>query len=166
MHPHNQHSTRLLLGILLATIGAFGAVPTSGTLAAAGGRAPVARSAKTISVNEHGALHLTSKHGFTLNEQGTATGSISGPIKVQLKIVSTSRVTAEVTVYPKGGSITGRGTGSYHKGGTIDSFSGSMVVEGGSGSYAHAQGTGLSFGGTISQSNDAITVYVNGKFTD
>jgi hypothetical protein len=166
MHPHNHHSTRLLLGVLVVTIGTFGAVLTSGTLAAADGRAPVGRSAKTLSVNEHGALHLISKHGFTLNEQGTASGSISGPIKVQLKIVSTSRVTAEVTFYPKGGSITGRGTGSYHKGGASDSFSGSMTVADGSGSYAHAQGTGLSFGGTISQSNDAITVYVNGKLTD
>jgi hypothetical protein len=166
MHPHNHYSTRLLLGILAATIGSFGAVGASGTFASADGRPPVARSAKTVSVNEHGALHLVSKHGFTLNEQGTASGSISGPIKVQLKIVSTSRVTAEVTVYPKGGSITGRGTGSYHKGGATDSFSGSMAVEGGSGSYAHAQGAGLSFGGTISQSNDAITVYVNGKLTD
>jgi hypothetical protein len=166
MHTQIQHPGKTLLSLLAATSVSFGAMVTSETLAAAGGRAPVAHSAKALSVDDHGALHLVSKHGFTLNEQGTASGSISGPIKVQLKIVSTSRVTAEVTVYPKGGSITGRGTGSYHKGAATDSFSGSMTVKGGSGSYAHAQGADLSFGGTISQSNDAITVYVNGKLTN
>jgi hypothetical protein len=33
---------------------------------------PSARTARTISLNETGHLHLTSKHNFTLNEQGSA----------------------------------------------------------------------------------------------
>ena len=39
---------------------------------------PAARAARTISLNESGKLHLTSKHGFTLNEQGPASGTVAG----------------------------------------------------------------------------------------
>ena len=125
-----------------------------------------ARAAGTVSLNESGNLHLTSKHGFTLNEQGIASGTIKGPITVRLTIVSTSRVSAEVTFSPNGGSISGSGTGSYRKGETAASFAGSLSIAHSSGSYAHAKGSGLSFSGTIARSNDAIAVHVSGKFSD
>jgi hypothetical protein len=114
-------------------------------------------------LNETGSLHLVSKHGFTLNEQGAAQGTAKGTITVRLKIVSTSRVTAEITISPSSGSISGYGTASYRKGQTSASFSGSMSINHGTGSYSHAQGSGLSFSGTIARSNDAITVHVSGK---
>jgi hypothetical protein len=128
--------------------------------------APTAHGAKTVSLNESGSLHLTSKHGFTLNEAGTASGTISGTIYVHLKIVSTSHVTAEVSIYPKGGSVTGYGTASYHKEKTSGDFSGTMTVNRGTGSYNNARGSGLSFSGTIQRSNDAVTVHVAGTVTD
>jgi hypothetical protein len=127
---------------------------------------PAARSARTFTVSELGQLHLVSKHGFTLNEQGTASGTIKGTIKVQLKIVSSSRVTAEVTITPNGGSISGNATASYHKGESAASFSGSLSVDQGTGSYDHAQGSGLSFSGTIARSNEAVTVHVSGRLSD
>jgi hypothetical protein len=125
--------------------------------------APVARGARAISLNESGQLHLTSKHGFTLYEQGPASGTVSGTIYVRLQIVSTSRVTAEVSISPRGGSISGDATASYRRGGTTASFAGSLSISRGSGSYADARGSGLSFSGTIQRSNDAIAVRVSGK---
>lgn len=127
---------------------------------------PTALVAKTISLNESGNLRLTSKQGFTLNEQGAASGTIDGTIYVHLKIVSTSRVTAEVSIYPKGGSISGSGTASYHRGGSTGDFSGSLSIDRGTGSYNNARGSGLSFSGTIQRSNDAITVRVAGTVKD
>ncbi len=135
-------------------------------LSAAGAPAQRASSARVISLDERGALHLISKHGFTLNERGIASGTIQGTISVQLKIVSTSRVTALVTVSPHGGSISGEATASYHKGTTAAGFSGTLSIRRGSGSYSHAQGAGLSFTGTIARSNDAITVHVRGRLSD
>jgi hypothetical protein len=152
--------------MITATAMSFGAIIATAPLGADGASRLSARSARTVSVNERGALHLLSKHGFTLNEQGTGTGTISGTIKVQLKIVSTSRVTAEVTISTGGGSISGSGSASYHKGETSASFSGALTVSRGSGSYAHAQGSGLSFSGTIARSNDAVSVHVSGHFSD
>lgn len=150
----------LSLGALIAALGA-------GASLAAGTAGPLsAHAARTFSLNETGNLHLTSKHGFTLNEQGSASGTVSGTIYVHLSIVSTSRVTAEVNIYPSGGSIIGEGTASYVRGSKTANFSGSMMIARGSGSYAHAHGSNLSFSGTIQRSNDAVTVYVRGSVSD
>lgn len=165
MRHRNQHLARR--GSILSAAALSLTVIVSGApLSADGAPVPPASSAKTISVNDRGALHLVSKHGFTLNERGTASGTIPGPIAVQLKIVSTSRVTAEVTISPSGGSISGYGNGSYHKGETATSFSGSLSINHGSGRYVHAQGSGLSFSGTIARSNEAIAVHVSGRLSD
>jgi hypothetical protein len=163
-----RHPTPRTTGRALATLAAIclSGLCTAGSLGADAATAASAHAARTISVNDHGALHLISKHGFTLNEQGSASGTIGGSIHVVLKIVSSSRVSAEVTISPSGGSISGSASASYHKGATEASFSGTLSVDHGSGSYAHAQGTGLSFKGTIASSNDAITVSVNGRLSD
>ncbi len=135
-------------------------------LAKAKRRAPHAKTARTVSLNETGNLRLTSKHGFTLNERGSATGTLSGTIDVRLTIVSSDRVKAEVSIARSGGSISGEATASYHKNGVSANFSGSLSVSGGTGSYSHAHGSGLSFGGTIQNSNDAIAVRLSGPISD
>jgi hypothetical protein len=148
---------------------AAGAKARQASATAAGARAravaPRARSA-TVSLHESGNLRLTSKHGFTLNEQGLATGTFNGTIHVRLTIVSSSHVRAEVSISRGGGSISGEATASYHKNGASASFSGSLSISGGTGSYSHARGSGLSFGGTIQNSNDAIAMRLSGSISD
>jgi hypothetical protein len=134
----------------------------TGPGASKGALAP-AHAARTFVLNESGRLSLTSKHGFTLNELGSASGTITGKIYVHLTIVSTDRVSAEVNIYPRDGSISGQGTASYRRGSTTANFSGSMSIDRGTGSYAHVHGQELSFGGTIARSNDAVTVHVSGR---
>lgn len=129
------------------------------------GAATTAHAARTVSLNETGRLHLTSHHGFTLNEQGSASGTISGTIYIHLDVVSTNRVTAEVSIYPSGGSLTGHATASYHPAGAVATFNGTMSVSRGTGHYAGASGSGLSFTGTIQRTNDAVTVHVNGRMS-
>jgi hypothetical protein len=125
-----------------------------------------ASATRTTSLRENGNLRLTSRHGFTLNEQGRASGTIAGTIYVHLKIVSSKRVTAEVNIYARGGSISGYGDASYRRAGATGNFSGSLSVNRGTGSYNHARGTGLSFDGTIRRSDYAIAVRVRGNVTD
>jgi len=127
---------------------------------------PIAHHSRTVSLRESGNLHLTSRHGFTLNEQGTGTGTISGTIYVHLKIVSTKAVTAEMNIYLKGGSITGEASAAYRREGATGHFAGSLSVARGSGSYANAHGSGLSFSGTIQRSDYAVTVHVSGTVSD
>ena len=115
----SSSSAALAASSPLATV-ACGALAATGPLGAGAATTPHrAHAARTVSIDESGQLHLLSKHGFTLNEQGTATGTIRGPISVRLTIVSTNRVSAEVTISPAGGSISGSGTASYHKGANI-----------------------------------------------
>jgi hypothetical protein len=133
-----------------------------GTTGAEGATARVARS---LSLNDSGRLHLTSHKGFTLNESGSASGTISGSLYLHLKVVSTRSVSAELSVYPSGSSMTGVATGTYSNKGATASFSGTMSIVRGTGKYAHAHGSGLSFSGTVERSNDAVTVHVSGKLS-
>ena len=137
----------------------------AGLVGAGTSAAAPARVARTISLSDTGRLHLTSHHGFTLNEQGTASGTISGTIYIHLHVVSTNHVTAEVNIYPHGGSITGYATAAYHPSGALATFKGTMSISRGTGRYSHAHGSGLSFTGTIQRSSDAVTVHVNGRMS-
>jgi hypothetical protein len=167
MHRHSDRpstaartATAVLasLGVLLAP------APLGPSVSLASTRTGVA--ARTIPLNESGNLRLTSRHGFTLNEQGRASGTLTGTIYVHLKIVSSKRVTAEVNIYPKSGSISGYGSAGYRREGATGYFSGSLSIVRGTGSYNRARGSGLSFSGTIQRSNYAITVHVRGNVTD
>jgi hypothetical protein len=125
-----------------------------------------ARAARTVSLEEVGKLRLTGKHGFTLDEQGPASGTLAGTIYVHLRIVSTSSVAAEVSISAHGCSISGDATATYHRGSSAASFSGSLSIGHGTGSCSAARGSGLSFGGTIQRSNDAIAVRVSGRVSE
>jgi hypothetical protein len=124
-----------------------------------------AHAAGTLSLSDSAHLHLTSHHSFTLNEQGSASGSISGTIYIHLTVASTNRVTAEVDIYPSGGSITGYASANYRPSGGVATFSGTMTVARGTGRYDHAYGSGLSFSGTVARANDAVTVHVSGRMS-
>ena len=59
-------------------------------------RPAVAKVARTLSLSESGRQRLTSKKGFTLNERGSASGTITGSIYIHLHLVSDTKVTADV----------------------------------------------------------------------
>jgi hypothetical protein len=151
---------RLGLAACLSVLAAATAIPM-----AVASASPHGRVASTLSLSEIGRLHLTSHHGFTLNEQGSASGTISGTIYIHLHIVSTNRVTAEVSIYPRGGSLSGYANAGYHPSGGLATFNGTMSVTRGTGRYSGARGSGLSFTGTVQRSNDAVTVRVSGRMS-
>jgi hypothetical protein len=124
-----------------------------------------ARDASTYSLSDSAHLRLTSHRGLTLNEQGTASGTIAGPIYIHLKVASTNRVTAEVSLYPSGSSITGEASASYRPSGGVATFTGTMSIVRGTGRYDHASGSAISFTGSIRRLNDAVTVRVSGRLS-
>lgn len=149
----------------LAAIVVVAALLGAVSVDAAASHPVAARAAGPLSLSDSGHLHLTSHHSFTLNEQGGASGTISGAIYIHLTIVSTNRVSAEVDIYPHGGSIVGYAAASYHPSGAVASFAGTMTVQRGTGRYSGAHGSGLSFSGTVARTNDAVTVRVSGRMT-
>jgi hypothetical protein len=152
---------------------AIGAVASLGTFAGLGALGagassadgPVAGAARTLNLHENGRLHLTSHSGLTLNEQGTATGTIKGTIYIHLDVASQTHVTAEVNIYPSSGSLTGHGSANYEVGGSYASFTGTLSISRGTGTYAHAHASNLRFTGTIKRVNDATTVEVSGPLS-
>jgi hypothetical protein len=159
--------TRATWCALPGRVGCAAALASIGTFAAAASSAaqPIARAARAINLNETGRLHLTSHHHLTLNEQGSASGTIRGTIYIHLKIASTNSVAAEVNIYPSGGSISGYAKAKYRVAGPTASFSGTMAITRGTGRYAHAHGSGLSFSGTIRRSDDAVNVRLSGQMS-
>jgi len=145
---------------LLVSVAGLGSTSAAGRIAA-----PPAVAARTITVKETGRLHRTSSSGLRLNEQGSASGTIHGTIYIHLNVVSPSRVTAEVNIYPSSGSLTGSGSSSYRVNGGTASFSGKLSINRGTGSYAHAHGSGLSFSGTIQRLSGSVTVHLSGSFS-
>jgi hypothetical protein len=148
----------------MMSAGVLAGVATLGTgiSSAAPARAIAAR---TISLNESGQLHRTSHSGLKLNEQGSASGTIKGTIYIHLDVVSPNRVTAEVSIYPNGGSLTGSGSADYRVDGGTASFNGTMSIDRGTGSYAGAHGSGLSFSGTIQRLSGSVTVHLSGSMS-
>jgi hypothetical protein len=162
---------RSRVGALMAGVACAGALTGvaflgTGIAGAAGSLgSPFARAAKTISLSETGRLHRTSHSGLKLNEQGTTSGTIKGTMYIHLDVVSPNRVTAEVNIYPSGGSLTGTGSADYRVNGGTASFNGTLSIDRGSGSYAGAHGSGLSFSGTIQRLSGAVTVHLSGKMS-
>jgi len=146
------------MGIGVLGVGAAGAKGV-------GRRPAVAKLARTLSLSESGRLRLTSKKGFTLNERGSASGSITGSIYIHLHLVSDTKVTAEVNIYPRGGSLTGSGSASYHVVGGYAAFSGTLSITRGSGKYARARASGLRFTGTIQRRDDSVSVQLSGPLS-
>jgi hypothetical protein len=122
---------------------------------------PLARAARSLSLNERARLHRTSSHQLTINEQGSASGTIRGTIYIHLHVQS-GHVTAEVNIYPSGGSLSGFASASYHVVGGYATFAGTMSVTRGTGNFSRAHATGLRFAGSIQRINDATTVEVSG----
>lgn len=158
------HARRRISSAALA-LGAVASAAVLGT-GVAGASSPHAKAARSLQLNDSAKLHLSNHKGITLKEQGTATGSLGGPLYLQLKVTSTRSVTAEIQVYPsKGGSISGAAKANYRVAGSTASFSGTMSITKGSGAYSKAKASALSFSGTIQRSNDAVTVHVSGKMS-
>jgi hypothetical protein len=150
-------SAALALGVVTAAV-AFGT-------GAAGAASPHAKAARSLDLNDSASLHLQNKHGLVLKESGTAKGSLGGPLYLQLEVTSTRSVVAEIQVYPKGGSVSGNAKASYHVAGSTATFTGTLAITKGTGTYSKAKASALSFSGTIQRSNDAVTVHVSGNMS-
>jgi hypothetical protein len=158
---HARQLKTLVAGVL--ALMACAAVTLSGATAS---RAATAHAARTFSLRESARLRLTSTHKLTLNEEGSASGTIAGTIYIHLDIASTNHVTAEVNIYPRGGgSLTGYASASYRPNGAVAIFDGTMYIARGTGGYSHDHGSGLSFSGTVQRINDAVSVNMSGALS-
>jgi hypothetical protein len=124
--------------------------------------ASTARVARTVNLDETAHLHLTSRRGPRLNEEGTADGTIHGAIYIHVVQGSGDSATVDLNVYPPGSSLSGSGSATYRIAGGYAKFAGTVSITRGTGRYAHASAHGLRFTGAIQASTEAIDVRLSG----
>ncbi len=118
--------------------------------------------ARTLSATDTAHLHYIHSSGSKLIEQGSATGGLPGSMHVELNVGATFSGT--FTIYASGGTVTGHGTATPHGSGRFESFSGSLVVTGGTGRYAHAHGKAGLYG-SFDRKTYALAVQTTGKLS-
>lgn len=153
LRQKQSRPTRLPVGRGLATVLAVCAC--AGLLAS-----PVA--AHTTAATDTAHLHLISSPGSLLLEEGTASGTLPGWLKVRFDVGPT--VSAKFAIYTKGGTIQGHGAGKLRSAGLYSTFGGWLQITGGTGRYAHARGSGGLYG-AINRRNDSLTIKTTGKIS-
>ncbi len=140
---------------------AAGVLATGSAVAHTAHATAEARAAHVLNVKDEGHLHLVHESGSELVEEGSATGTVPGTVRVSFNVGAT--VSGQFTIYARGGgSITGHGSGSLRSTGAYSTFGGSLEVTGGSGRFRHAHGSGNIYG-AINRRTYAMTVQTVGK---
>jgi hypothetical protein len=162
MTPHVRRTvTAALCGALAA--GCLAAATQSVAASAHAGRpAGRAHAAHVLTATDTAHLHYVSSSGSLLFDEGKATGTLPGSMRVHLNLGTTFSGT--FTIYASGGSIEGHGNATPHGSGTYESFSGTLAVTGGTGRYAHAHGRGGLYG-TFDRDNYALVIKTKGSLT-
>ena len=114
---------------------------------ASAGETPRASAARSLSVKDEGRLRLVKSSGSRLTDEGPATGTIPGTVKIVFVYDGDPTVTAQITIYGHGGSIQAHGTAALSSPTSASpSFKGSLAIAGGAGRYVHARGSGQLYG--------------------
>jgi len=106
-----------------------------------------AHSATTLSVRDEGNLRFVRSSGSTLIDEGHATGTIPGNVRIHFLYNGNPNVSAQITIYGAHGTIQGHASGRLSSPTSPNpSFSGTLSIAGGSGRYSHARGGGKLYG--------------------
>jgi hypothetical protein len=162
MTTHMRHpATAALCGALVAGCLAT-ATQSVAASAHTGEPAGRAHAAHVLNATDTAHLHYISSSGSLLLDEGKATGTLPGSMRVHLDLGTT--FTGTFTIHASGGSIEGRGSATPHGSGTYESFSGTLTVTGGSGRYPRAHGHGGLYG-TFDRDNYALVIKTTGSVT-
>jgi hypothetical protein len=116
-----------------------------------------------LNVRDEGRLRYIRSSGEQIIDEGHATGSFPGWVKVRFLYNGEPTVGARFTISGSGGSITARGTARLSSPTSPSpSFHGKMTVTGGTGRYAHIHGGGELYG-VYNRRSYGLTVQTIGK---
>jgi hypothetical protein len=124
---------------------------------------PRAHATRVLNVRDEGRLRYVRSSGETIIDEGRASGTFAGWVKVRFLYNGEPTVGARFTIDGSGGSVSARGTARLSSPTSPSpSFHGSMTITGGTGRYAHVHGGGELFGVYYRRSY-ALTVQAIGK---
>jgi hypothetical protein len=156
-------TTTLGLLVLVCVAASIFAAGGGSALASTGPGTLVAKEARTVSLAETAHLGPSKEEvpGSEISESGSATGTYAARVIAGLTIHAHS-VTAIVTVYLKGGSITAAANASFEFTGEVGKFHGTLVVSHATGTYRHASGH-LAFEGAINRNSLKMWAVTSGS---
>lgn len=157
MNQQRRRELRAFGGALLALLAC--GVPSAALAQGRHGGPASARTARALRATDRANLHLVKASGSILYEEGRATGTLPGKMKVHLTVEGVMR--GSFTLYLRGGTITGHGEGVPHGSGLYESFAGWLIVTGGSGRYRRAHGHARLYG-TFNRNSYALSVQTTG----
>jgi hypothetical protein len=138
------------------------AVSLAGTPSANARQGLRARAASAVGVKDEGHLRLVKSSGSQLIDEGTATGTIPGKVRIVFVYDGNPMVDAQITIYGHGGSLQAHATGRLSSPTSASpSFRGALTITGGGGRYAHAHGSGQLYG-VFYRRSYAMTVQTEG----
>jgi hypothetical protein len=124
--------------------------------------APLGRAAKVVTVKDEGRLKLVKSSGSLLIDEGPASGSLPGKVRVRFVYKGEPTVSAQITISGPDGSLSAHGVGRLSSlTSPSPSFSGTLTISGASGRYAGAHGSGELYG-VFYRRTYAMTVQTRG----
>ncbi|MFA4927878.1 MAG: autotransporter [Patulibacter sp.] len=138
-------------------------VATLAAVGLAGATVPAGATAKTVSISESVSLKLTKKSNSKLSHRGTATGTIPGSATAQSTLRGL-KLNGTVTIKTKRGDLRIKINGTARSSNVRTKFDGTATMDGGTGIYRKARGTGK-FDGIVNRSSWAATIRATGKLT-
>lgn len=121
-----------------------------------------AHAARTLSGTATVHLSLDRAQGKTLIEHGPVSGVLVGTVHAELRTGAILKASFTITTH--GGTITGHGEAAPHGSGRYQSFSGTFIVAGGTGRYAHIRGHAGLYG-VFDRRTENVTVQTTGKLS-
>jgi hypothetical protein len=154
----------ILLAIGLAVIPALALAPTTSARRSrlGAGQSANARAADAENIKDEGRLRLVKSSGSQLIDEGPASGTIPGKVRIVFAYNGDPTVSAQITIYGHGGTLQAHATGHLSSPTSASpSFKGTLTITGGDGRYAHAHGAGQLYG-VFYRRSYAITVQTEG----
>jgi hypothetical protein len=104
-------------------------------------------AARVLNVRDEGHLRFVTSSGSEIIDEGPATGTVPGKVRLHFIYNGNPTVSASFTIYGHGGSISGKAKGNLSNPTSPEpSFRGAFQITGGSGRYARIRGSGELFG--------------------
>lgn len=117
-------------------------------------------------VREHVVLKVVKRHGTTKFEHaGKASGTVAGAVRSKITLAHAVVIRGTVTIATSKGRLRLKIDGRARSLELRTKFNGSATIEGGTGRYAHARGSGK-FSGVVNRSTWAATIDASGAYTD
>jgi hypothetical protein len=119
--------------------------------------------ARVISLHEYATLRVTKNSGSNLDGEGTASGTLRGSLSLRIVVDSAERMSASFFGRGRPGTLSGQGVSRYQVSGNNLRYTGTVRISRGTGTYAHASGSGIHIEGTMNRQRKTITMTISGQ---